>query len=269
MVIELDGVRFRDLKSWQITYAAGSPTDAWQVTLAAARPQLSQLHSAHRATLLHEGVRLRGTVDDVTVSLDENGLLAELTGRGPGGVLMDNDAMPAGFVQAGLDDILAAFVTPLGIPLEQAAALPVLADYTVNAGDSCYAALAGYTRWAAGITPRFSPEGGLILLPPGSGARHSLTAVQPILRASVCRSRYGVISRLVQIDSRTGAHTVYAGADDTGARRVVLAAEGCRASGQSPQQRIAQSAKNRLVLDVTLAGLFWAMADDVVEVRLP
>ena len=130
--------------------------------------------------------------------------------------------------------------------------------------------LAGYTRWAGGITPRFTPAGTLVLLPPGSGDRVTLDA--PALEAVRAGCRYGVISQVVELDGKTGRQRRYDNPASAGIQRrrvMVRSGSGYRATGLDPEARIAAGEEQRRTLEITLPGLFLASPDDIVDLSLP
>ena len=70
------------LLQWQIERTDGEPCGAFRVQFAFEPEMLAKLKLAARFYAEHEGRRvMTGVVDDVTVMMGKDGLLAELTGR--------------------------------------------------------------------------------------------------------------------------------------------------------------------------------------------
>ena len=82
------------LLQWQIQQTDAEPCGAFCVQFAHAPELLPELKLAARFYAEHEGRRvMTGVVDDVTVILGRDGLLAELTGRSMAALLMRNSGM--------------------------------------------------------------------------------------------------------------------------------------------------------------------------------
>ena len=144
------------LQGWELRWTEGTPCDSFTVTFPGTAADAAQLKGAVRFQAVEQGeVLFTGVVDEYEIALGPAGRMTTVTGRGMGALLLDNEAGTAEYDRAQLEEILAAYVTPFGIALGEHATLPPLEGFGVDSGDSCYAAVYGYARWAAGIMPRF------------------------------------------------------------------------------------------------------------------
>ena len=263
------------LLSYTVTLTDGEPCDSFAVRFLYAPPEAETLTEACRFTAMEAGKTVfTGVVDEVVLAIGADGRTAEITGRGLGALLRDNQTRGMSFVSAQLPDLLQHFVYPLGIQRVDADAMPPVANYTVESGQSCYQALAGYCRHAADITPRFLPDGTLQLRKHPQVSNREITAATAFsqMRYRVCR--YGVLSEQVMVTSRTGAAVTTrneAFCTAGGQRRGVNLVSGTQvhASDRSAAARIADSMRDYRVLYVTLPGAFLAAPRDQVTVTAP
>ena len=264
------------LQGWELRWTEGTPCDSFTVTFPGTAADAAQLKGAVRFQAVEQGeVLFTGVVDEYEIALGPAGRMTTVTGRGMGALLLDNEAGTAEYDRAQLEEILAAYVTPFGIALGEHAALPPLEGFGVDSGDSCYAAVYGYARWAAGIMPRFDALGRLVLLPDGAGRRWRLDGGAAVLEAVYTDRRYGVISEIVENDRSTGRQRVVRdeafAAEGGRCRRVmsVYSKTAHRAAARPAEQVLALSGAARRQLTLTLAGRHGAMPGDLIEVALP
>ena len=262
------------LLAWEITRTnSGSPADAWQVRFAADAGTEALLRDGTRVVLRDaDTVKMAGMVDEAAVRLDEDGCIAELNGRGMAALLLDNEALPASYTRAQLEDVLRSCAEPFGVELEAAVPMGGVPGYTIPAGTSCYGAVAGFARWAAGLTPRFTAEGKLVVLPEGSGAETDLTeACGQLLAAEWTRKEYGIIGQVVQVDSKSGARTLIEAGEGRGCRRVCTVNNGTwnRADSWPPELLMRQSRAEQELLELTLPGSAPVQPDDAAVVTIP
>ncbi len=275
-VTDAQGNRFQlpPLSGWELRWTGGTPCDSFTLRFPAGAETAAQLRPAVRFQAVEDGtVYFTGVVDEYELALGAAGLVATLSGRGMAALLLDNEAGTADYEQAQPEDILRAYVYPFGIRLGEHIRLPPLRRFGVDSGDSCYAALYGYCRWAGEIMPRFDRLGQLVLLPDGGGRRWTLRD-GAVLEAVFTDRRYGVISELTVHDRSTGTTQTVRDEDFIAeggcCRRVmsVYSRTAHRTAARTGQQTIALSGQERRVLELTLPGLPEAMPGDIVEVSL-
>ncbi len=275
-VTDAKGQQFQlpPLTGWELRWTAGTPCDSFSVRFTANQETASQLQPAARFQAKKDGqVWFTGVVDEYEIALGTNGLVATISGRGMAALLLDNEAGTADYDLAQLEDILGNYVQPFGIQLGEHVGFPALRQFGVDSGDSCYAALYGFTRWSENITPRFDRNGRLVLLPDGGGKRWTLND-GAVLEAVFTDKRYGVISEVVVNDRST--HTQQIVRDEK-----FIAEGGCcrritsmysrtahRTAARTGEQMIELSGLDRRVLEVTMSGMSEAMPGDILEVKL-
>ena len=212
-----------------------------------------------------------GIVDDFELRLGRDGALAEITGRGMAGRLMDMQVPAAEYVTAQLEDILNAYVRPCGITKIEADEMPPVAQFVVQTGATCYQALAGFCRHSADIFPRFLADGTLVLRKDAQGK--TVWLGEEILQAQYVRNRYGVAARQVLINTRNGSMQAadYEEFQKLGGTRVLYAGmtgNKIRASFRTAKQRLDDAKRDEKLLYVTAPGVFLAEPLDMVSVKL-
>lgn len=277
-VVHHDGSRFAlpPLSGWELRWTEGTPCDSFTVSFPGGTEDAARLRSATRFQAVEQNeVCFTGVVDEYEIALGPAGRVTTVSGRGMGALLLDNEAGTTEFDVVQLEDIMAAYVTPLGIQLGEHVVLPALRGFGVDSGDSCYAAVYGFARWAAEIMPRFDRLGRLVLLPPGGGKQWTLDESSPVLEAVFTDRRYGVISQVVENDRSTGRQRIVSDegflAEGGSCRRVmsVYSKTAYRATARRAEQVLALSGSDRRILEVTLPGLLEAMPGDTVSAALP
>nr|DAG11530.1 MAG TPA: 43 kDa tail protein [Caudoviricetes sp.] len=263
------------LTAWEILRTDGESCDSFFVRFAFEAAQLTTLRQAVRFRAEEAGETVfTGIVDEFEITASDGGLVAELTGRSLGGLLLDNETRAATYLTATLSDILKQYVYPLGITRVDADQMISLHNFAVDSGDTCQTALAGFCRHAAGVTPRFLADGTLQLRKSPAVSRRKITAATEVTEAVVRMCRYGVISEQVLVHSRTGAVEAVQNEDFVAlggrARKVTLTSgDTTRAQFRTAAQRIAASNRELWTLEVTLPGAFLAEPQDTVAVTLP
>lgn len=261
------------LLQWNIKLTDGDPCDSFSVRF---------LYAAELAEILREAVYFTaeengetvftGVVDDYEIRLDRKGLLAEMTGRGMAARLLDNQVRAAEYVRAQIEDILSAYVRPYGITSIRAAAMGPVERFVVETGYTCWQVLAGFCRHSAEIYPRFLPDGTLVLEPEQAGRTLRLSQEQCI-SAAVMDSRYGLSSRQILVNTRTGAQTAAENAAFVlrGGQCVKvhgLTGNKVRAVWRTAQQRMEDDRRGKYALEVRVPGSFAAQPLDRVELTL-
>jgi prophage tail gpP-like protein len=260
------------LSAWRIVRTDGTSCDCYEVSFPCDETSAELLARAARFRAEDGGaVVFTGVVDECTVTLSDDGRIAQITGRGLAALLLDNQTRAASYTYAQLRDILCAYVTPFGIQSVKSDFSNGVSQFAVDTGDSCWTALTGFCLHAAGRRPRFLADGTLDLTAPSTKVSRTLGAGASVLSAEYRVCRYGVISELVTVDRSTGAQTVTQNAAFDGSYRRVTAATGTttRASARTARQRIDESARDWHTLSVTLPGRFLAEPKERVRVNLP
>ena len=170
---------------WSVKRTDGEPCDSFSVQFACGKKTASKLEGATEFQAVEAGkVVFTGIVDDFELRLGRDGALAEITGRGMAGRLMDMQVPAAEYVTAQLEDILNAYVRPCGITKIEAVEMPPVQQFVVQTGTTCYQALAGFCRHSADIFPRFLADGTLVLRKMHWGSR--LGSEMRFCRRSMC-----------------------------------------------------------------------------------
>ena len=260
------------LLQWNIKRTDAEPCDSFSVQFACRKTTLALLEQATEFQAYEAGkLVFTGIVDDFELRLGKDGAVAELTGRGMAGRLMDMQTPAAEYVSAQLEDILNAYVRPCGITKIDAEAMAPVLQYVVQTGATCYQALAGFCRHSADIFPRFLADGTLVLRKNAPGKHVRLGS--GILQAQYVRNRYGVAAEQVLINTRDGSmqRAVYEEFRAVGGTRVQYAGmtgDKIRAGFRTARQRLDDSKRDEKLLYVTAPGVFLAEPLDRVSVSV-
>ena len=260
------------LLQWSVKRTDGEPCDSFSVRFACGKKTLAVLEQATEFQAFEAGnVVFTGIVDDFELRLGKEGALAELTGRGMAGRLMDMQTPAAEYVRAHLEDILNAYVRPCGITKIDADEMPPVEQFVVQTGATCYQALAGFCRHSAEIYPRFLADGTLVLRKNAEGK--SIRLKDEILRAQYVRNRYGVAAKQVLINTRDGStqEADYHEFQALGGTRVQYAGvtgNKIRAGFRTARQRLDDTKRDEKLLYVTAPGVFLAEPLDRVAVSV-
>ncbi len=193
--------RLPELISWEICHSWGLPTDSFQIALAYRGDLASLLGSATRFRGVYGGGTVfYGIVDEYEMDFSGAQSLIHISGRGLGGLLTDNQCEKAEFAFCGIGDVLSRYVYPLGISTAVCDGMASLSGYSVGSGASCWSALEQFTRFAGGITPRFSCDGRLILSKGGTGKKLIIDG-ESLTELRVNGRRYGVITEVLVKDA--------------------------------------------------------------------
>ena len=263
------------LLSWDVSHGLGEPCDAFEVSFLFKYDMLRMLYGAVRFRGEYGGKTVFfGVVDEYEITADESGLLAVVRGRSLQALLLDNECEAAEYAGAGLDFILQRHVYPWGIKNVKTGKMPALPSFTVRSGESQWGVLREFCWFSAGIEPRFSRDG--VLLINGEAGAHISVGTGTAVTAAVIRdSRYGVISEvLVKNKARGSAETVKNAAYlARGARcRRVLAVPrriGGDAMRYTAQYQIEESERGKRTVELTLPAQFAAFAGDRVSLTAP
>jgi prophage tail gpP-like protein len=213
-----------------------------------------------------------GIIDEYRISRAENGRRVSISGRGMGGVLLDNKCAGQEFISCTLKEILNRYVYPLGITDVESVGAPVVNGYSVETGDSCFSAISGFLDRALGTTPRFDWNGRLILSG-CTGERYVLSENAAVKIETVGR-RYGVVS---QVDVMTARGYMTAVRNDRfiksggAAKRVITVPlnTSLHEMKYAGKRIIDESERERYVIEITAPQLFPVFPGDIIEADTP
>ena len=261
------------LLSYRVEWSDGRACDAIELEFPVRAEDAAALETVTRVWA-YEADRtvFCGVVDEVTVTLDARGRTANLSGRGLGARLRDNQVRANTYQKATIGDILSLYATPYGIFRTDGAITNAVSSFAVDSGDTAWQALSGFCRHAAGRVPYFSPDGTLMLGPPETRPSLSISD-EGVISAEARTCWYGVLTEQVTVDRSSGRQTVEQNAEFIKAggfaRRVTArGGELVHASEKTAAQRVAESAESWKTLSVTLPGNFLAEVGQLADVQL-
>lgn len=265
------------LLEWTVTYTGGVPCDSYSIACLYDGQMGETLH--HAAGFLameNDTVVLRGTVDEYTVELSEDGVRLTMTGRGLAARLLDNESRAVTYQGATLAEIVRSHVTPYGIDCAAMAKVAASSIYTVAAGSSQWKALEDFCRFYGGFTPRFDRNGRLLAAAEqDEGERLLIDETSPVLGCSLREDHYGVLTEVLVVDKTRGTSYSVKNTDMLtrgGQCRRVLYTPGqstYTAMRYTGDYQIARSKAEEETVTVTLAGAFLAAAGKRVTLALP
>ena len=262
------------LLRWDIDLTGSVPCDSLTAACLYDPAMAEVLPRATRFTAWQDGeVALRGVVDAYEISLSQQGLLAEVEGRGMAALLLDNESEALTYGCAPLSEILANHASPYGISVQPGQPLAG-AGYAVASGSSQWKAVQGFTRRFGGFDPYFTREGILTAAPLwGSGRTLRVDGDTPLLRLQKREERHGVLSEVLIHDKVQGVRHRVVNRDFAargGQRRHVLYMPRSTAGSRryTGEYQIAQSALEQLEITLALPFPFAASPGDRVELQL-
>lgn len=275
-LIGCDGARYElpVLLEWRTQYACGTPCDSFEVLCPWGPGLDGRLSDAIRFEGYEGGKRVfTGVVDEYEHRWSEAGGRLFLAGRGMAALLLDNEALPADYQTATLDDILRDHVFPYGIQLEGRGDISPVPGFSVESGSSEWQVLYSFAKYHGGIEPHFDREGRLALRGYTDGVKLVVDDRTPITDVTYRMKRYGVLSEVIVLDRARQAsqRSVEQGRLDRGyrARRVVCTPgrSTYREMRYSGEFQLRESVKERLELELTLPTAFAAWPGDTVEIK--
>lgn len=262
------------LLRWSLTTTTGETADSFSLTFVYAARWEPVLKKAVYFRAVDKGeVRFYGLVDEYEILHDRDGLLVTVHGRGLAGRLMDNQVGQRDHTWVSLQNILGEYVYPYGISQVQYDEDWWLPSYAVPYGATAWQALRGFCIWAAGVQPRFLPDGTL-LLSSREGTRRRLERPERVISARFSCCRYGVYSAVVAKSVATGVETKVENAEfkalggQAVGRMTIPRRRSCSASKVSPQQMLRGSREDFRVLELELGEHYGAEPGDVVSLSL-
>lgn len=261
------------LHRWKINRTNGGKCDSFEASFHYSENAAELLKNAVRFYGLYEGERVFfGVIDEFALCCSD-GYEINLYGRGLGALLMDNEAEAAEFYICSLEDILERYVKSTGITSVSAGGgIPPLRNFAVSSGESCYSALLRYTEKAAGITPRFSADGTLILQK-GGESRILINDKNPVSDVVYREKRYGRVSEAVVKTARgkkvSAADSGFISLGGSARRITLVPIDTSDGEMRYKAQEIINSGKKgKRILELSLSALFAAEPGDKASVRL-
>lgn len=264
-----------ELLSWDLEHGFCSPCDSFEVSFLYSPEMFIPLEKAVRFKAEHDGVTVFcGVVDEFELSADTSGCAAVLRGRGLQALLLDNEAESAQYTGAAADFILERHAAAWGVTdFDISGAETLRSTLSVSAGDSCWSVVNAFARFGAGLRPRFSPDGRLVLDGEHGGRALEINAGTAISSQGFVQDRYGVISTAVVKNRVTGSEAVV---ENPGflalggmCRRIVnvprkTAWDAMRHTGT---YQIRHSAENFRTCTLTVPELFAAFPGDIAALK--
>ena len=264
------------LLSWTVVHTGGVPCDSYTVRFLYDPEMAPVLRLAAGFMGIENGrIVARGIVDEYTVELGSEGVLATVTGRGAAARLLDNESRPVTYEAATLAEIVRCHAEPYGIVCREVADVRATSVYTVPAGVSQWKALADFCETYGGFLPRFAVNGALLATPEkDSGKRFVIDETSPVLECVLREDHYGVLTEALVIDKKRNVSYSVKNQDmiDRGGqcRRVIYT------PGQSTwaamrytgDYQIKKSREEEKIVTVTLPGSFPAFPGERVLLKL-
>lgn len=262
--------------SFQLSYGLGTPCDSFSLRCPWTVGQEGILRGVSRVTVRRDGSGIFfGVLDEWECSFDGSGYTLELVGRGVQALLLDNEALSADYGVATLQDILRTYVTPYGISLAGQVSLPPVSGFSVRSGSSCWQVLYEFARYYGGVTPRFDPQGRLVLSAFADGKVTPIGSELPIKKLVHREKRYGVLSQVqVQNNVTKAIQTVKNEAflqEGGSCSRVLMVPRNTsfQSMRYTAQYQLAQSQGERVRVELVVSQEFVAWPGELVALNLP
>lgn len=185
-----------EIISWEINHTDGkSGTDSFEICCLYDSEMSKHLENAVRFKCEHNGQTVfYGIVDEYSITSDQSGKTVSISGRGLGGILIDNKCAGQEFISCSLTDVLERYVKPYGITSIESYNTKTVYGYKVTTGESCFGALTRFLEYAGNTVPRFSPSGELILS--GRPGKSWSFSSENCVKTEVTGKRYGTVSHV-------------------------------------------------------------------------
>ena len=263
------------LTACRVEYGLGLPCDSFEIEVPWNREMAPILPRLYRCRLWdQETLRFTGVIDECRCVLDAAGAILQVSGRSLAALLLDTQVKAAEYQRATLQDMLDDYVYPAGIEQVDWEDMPPIENYRITSGSSRWQAVADFVEFSAGVTPRFLPDGTLVLRPAGSERMWRQETEAPLLAAELVYQRYGVLSEVTVVNRKRGVV-------ETVRNEEFLARGGCagrvintsgendvRAMRNTGEYRIRQSQQDAEQLILTLPGLTELLPGDQAAVYL-
>ena len=260
--------------AWRLEYTAGVPCDSFWLRCPwdggnAVKPESWVGFQAE-----HGGERVfTGVVDECEVSIDRNGRMLEVSGRGMAARLLDNEALGQDYQSATQADIIRDHVTPYGIAVAPGGNLPPVSRFSVANGSSEWSVVYEFARYYGGVAPRFDRQGRLVLTGWNDSQERVIDDATPVLSLTRRDRRYGALSQVLIRDRWSGRVETVSNPDfqkaGGQARRVITmpTRSSYKAMRYSGQFQLDKSASELYRVEATVGELFCVWPGDLVTVQ--
>lgn len=211
-----------------------------------------------------KGVFFSGVIDEQDLLISSSGQWVTLTGRSRAALLCDNEALPAQYLETGIDSIFERHVRPYGFSSVEAARQPPLPSFLVAKGESELDVLSRFCLLGGYPSPRFSADNRLILKWENAHSTLSISNTAkgaiPFLSISRKLARHTCISE-IYLKNKDGIYSTlvenpHALAHNIRRKRYLAPANEWAIRGDlDARRRIADSMYNRLVIETEIPGL--------------
>ena len=165
--------------AWRLEYTAGVPCDSFWLRCPWDGNNAVKPGSWVGFEAEHKGERVfTGLVDECEVSIDQNGRMLEVSGRGMAARLLDNEALGQDYQSATQADIIRDHVAPYGIETAPGGSLPPVTRFSVANGSSEWSVVYEFARYYGGVAPGLTGRAGWCC-PGGTTARSGWWTTAP------------------------------------------------------------------------------------------
>lgn len=270
MIGTYDGRRFElpTPLQWEIDLTGGMPCDSFSLSCRYDGGLSAALTGANRFYAEEDGKTVFcGVVDEFLLSENRQGRLLTVNGRGMAALLVDNESEAVSYESADLRELFRNHAAPYGFSCGEIAALRGT-KYRVESGSSQWKALAGFTEYYGGFSPRVTPRGELILRAEAEGKTLRLGSDAPLLAISYGETRYGVFSEVLVKDKVRGTELLVENRElkerGGSCRRVIYMPRKSSFSAMrcTGEYQIRRSKEEQKEIELQLAGAFLAEPGD-------
>lgn len=257
--------------SWDVCHGVGEPCDWFEVSFIYYASQLPVLRSGCRFRAKNRNFTVfTGVIDEYSVSIDKNGCVVTLSGRGLAALLLDNElpAQDCGALSSPM--MVSKFITPYGISGVKTGPVTSVDGFSVRTGESAWSAVRRYCRYAWNTVPYFTTDGKLILSG-ADGLEISVDASKDAASIALTDERYGIISDITVRNRVTG--TSYTKKNEPFIARggkshremTVPKNAGADAARYNADYQIAESQRGKKYIKMTLTQQFACFPADIIK----
>lgn len=257
--------------SWDVCHGVGEPCDWFEVSFIYYAAQLPMLRSGCRFRAKKRNFPVfTGVIDEYSVSIDKNGCVVTLSGRGLAALLLDNELPAQDCGTLGSNEMVSRFITPYGIESVKAGAAVSVGGFSVRTGESAWSAVRRYCRYAWNTAPYFTTDGKLVLNG-AAGLEIAVDASKDAASIALTDERYGIISDITVRNRVTG--TSYTKNNDAFLARggkshremTVPKNAGADAARYNADYQIAESQRGKKYIKMTLTQQFACFPADIIQ----
>lgn len=263
------------LFEWEVCHGTGESCDYFEISFPYEKSMMTKLSNAVRFVGNNNGETVfSGVVDEYRILCDEDGNRVTVSGRSMAALLMDNEAEACTYASLSLDAVIEKHVKPWGISKIEKKSMPRLSLLTVGSGESEWSVLTKYCRYSAGIQPRFSKDGTLVLTDK-TGKTVKINGDTPVFSIKRRNCRYGIISSVLVKNKVTGARYTVHNTDfekrGGKSRRVLTVPKttGAAAMRYTGEYQIRESEREKNTIELGLLTQFAAFPGDVADIYMP